>query len=32
MKNPHREDFDEISDHEDKVEILELNKLNLETL
>ena len=32
MKNLHREDFDETSDHEDKVEILELNKLNLETL
>ena len=32
MKNLHREDFDETSDHEDQAEILELNKLNLETL
>ena len=27
MKNPHKEDFDEISDYEDKVEILETSSI-----
>ena len=27
MKNPHREDIDETSDHEDQIEILEISSI-----